>query len=136
MKNRENAVFKTRHLRIQKQMVIILKTFTYFISYYKCILNWITIKWIMCKRFKNNEYLFMVSQMPRFRLCIFSIFQLPIFLFLLSIYLFYLYICIYAFLHFCISAFSLLDSLLRFNMSERMSSSLMNPLLYWMHYLV
>ena len=29
--NRENAVFKTRHSRNQKQMVIILKTFTYLI---------------------------------------------------------------------------------------------------------
>ena len=29
----KNTVFKTRHLRNQKQMVIILKTFTYFIHF-------------------------------------------------------------------------------------------------------
>ena len=65
LKNKENTEFNTRHLRNQKQMVIILKTLTYFIdSYYICILKW-TIKWIICKRFKKNDYLFSVSQIPR-----------------------------------------------------------------------
>ena len=59
-------------------------------------------------RFKNNDYLFLVSQMPRLRRCIFSIFNFLFFnfyfrfslffLFLLSIFLFLL--CIFALLHF------------------------------------
>ena len=50
----------------------------------------------ICKGFRSNEYLFLISQMPRFKHCIFSIFKLTIFLFLLSIFLF---------LHFYIAAF-------------------------------
>ena len=57
----------------------------------------------ICKDFENIDYLFLVSQMPRFRRCIFSIFQLSIFLFRF---------CIFVFLYFLIFAFSLLNPLL------------------------
>ena len=86
-KKRKKIVFKTQHLRTQKQIVIILKTFTY--SIYILIQYWIEIKMSnmhICKRFKNN--LFLVSQMQCFRRCIFSTFQLSIFLFLLCIFAF------------------------------------------------
>ena len=53
----------------------------------------------MCKGFKNNDYLFLIFQMPFFKHCIFSIFKLLIFLFLLSIFLF-LHLWITGFLHF------------------------------------
>ena len=84
-KNREYSVFKTQYLRNQEQIVIILKTFTYFIH---IIVNFnsITMKCIICKRFKNYDFLLWISQMPRFKHCIFFIIQLFIFLFLLSIF--------------------------------------------------
>ena len=88
-------MFKTQHLRNQGQIVIILKSFTYFIIL-KCILNSMTIKCIICKGFKNYDFLLLFSQMPRFNLCIFFIFQLYIFQFLHSII---------PFLHFCIFPF-------------------------------
>ena len=77
-----------------------------------CILKWITIKLIICKRFKNNDYLLLVSQMPRFRHCIFSVFQLfsiSTFHFHISTFYFcisaFQHFCNFEFLHFCISAF-------------------------------
>ena len=68
---------------------------------------WITKKLIKCKHFKKNNYLFLNSQMPRFKHCIFSIFPFSIFLFL-NKYIFYF--CVFVF---CLSAFSLLGSFLK-----------------------
>ena len=60
-----------------------------------CILNWKTIKWIICKRFRIMLY-FLISQILRFRLCTFSIY---IFTFSIST----LYFCTSALPHFTFS---------------------------------
>ena len=68
-----------------------------FILYVQCILNCIIIKWIICKRFKNNDHLFMISQMPRFYREFFLFVNFPFF---------YFYFAFFCF------AFSLLSTLL------------------------
>ena len=98
-------MFKTQLIRNQKQMVNSLKTFAYFIHImgHAYILNCIAIKCIRCV-LRIMTLCFTISQMPRFKHCIFFIFQLSIFVFLLSIFVF-MHFCISAFLHFSISAF-------------------------------
>ena len=95
-KNRECAVFKTRHLRNQEKIVIIL-IFTYFIHIEFNIND--NDKCIICKGFKNYDFLLLISQMPRYKHYIFFIFQLSVCFLLLFIFLFQLFL-ISAFLYF------------------------------------
>ena len=73
-----------------------------------CILNWITIKWIICKRLNENDYLYLFLKCRVLNTVLSLFLNFPFFYFYFWFSISPLYFCIFRCLDICISAFSLL----------------------------